>query len=360
MDRIFLLAIIALVSFGLFIFLSASFGNLGRSDNYFSSVVVKQIVLGIVFGGLLSFLASSFRYKLLKRLALIIFIIAILLNLLVFVPNVGFSYGGATRWISFGSMTFQPSELLKIATVIYLAIWLSGIKDKINKPRFGIIPFLLIFLIVGTIFLSQPDTDSFVITLAASLSMFIAAGSRWKDMAIIFVIGIVGFGILLFARPYIYDRVLTFIDPARDPYGSGYQIQQSLIAVGSGGIFGRGFGQSIQKFGFLPEPIGDSIFAVAAEEFGFFGVSILLALYLLFGLRGLKIASRAPDTFGGLLVVGIVILILSQAFVNIASMIGIIPLSGITLPFISHGGTSMAITLAEVGIILNVSRRQRT
>jgi cell division protein FtsW len=164
--------------------------------------------------------------------------------------------------------------------------------------------------------------------------------------------------ILAFTRPYVKDRLMTFMNPESDPLGSSYQIQQSLIAVGSGGVFGRGFGQSIQKFDYLPEAIGDSIFAVYAEEFGFFGTCILVLGFVVFCLRGYKVASRADDTFGSLLVVGIVTLLTVQAFLNIGAMIALAPLSGLTLPFISHGGTSLLATLAGIGIVLNVSRYQ--
>ena len=152
------------------------------------------------------------------------------------------------------------------------------------------------------------------------------------------------------------DRILTFLNPSSDPLGNGYQIQQSLIAIGSGHIFGRGFGQSVQKFDYLPEPMGDSIFAVFAEEFGFMGALLLLSLFIFFAFRGLKIATHSPDQFGGLLVVGIVILIVSQSFINIGSLIGIFPLTGLPLLFISHGGTALFFALVGVGIVLNVSR----
>jgi cell division protein FtsW len=173
------------------------------------------------------------------------------------------------------------------------------------------------------------------------------------------IIGIVVLAAIAYSRPYVMSRINTFINPSSNALGSGYQIQQSLIAIGSGGVFGRGFGQSIQKFNVLPEPIGDSIFAVACEEFGFVGGVSIILFYIFFAFRGLKIAVRTNDIFGRLVVVGIVIMIVSQAFVNIGAMAGILPLSGITLPFISHGGTALFMTLLEVGIILNISKSQK-
>jgi cell division protein FtsW len=190
--------------------------------------------------------------------------------------------------------------------------------------------------------------------------MFIAAGGKWRYIFLLFTIATIGIITLAFVRPYLMARFMTFLDPSRDALGAGYQIQQSMIAIGSGGVMGRGFGQSIQKFNFLPEPIGDSIFAVAGEEFGFIGASALIILFVFFALRGLKVASRIPDTFGMLVIVGIITLIITQSYINIGSMLGVLPLTGVPLIFVSHGGTAMLFALAEVGIILNISKSQRT
>ena len=189
--------------------------------------------------------------------------------------------------------------------------------------------------------------------------MFFVAGAPLRHLALAALVCLVLLAALVFFRPYLKERLLTFLQPASDPQGAGWQIQQSLIAIGSGGGFGRGFGQSVQKFSYLPEPVGDSIFAVASEEFGFVGAALLIALFLAFLMRGLRIATHVPDSFGGLLALGIVILISLSAFVNIASMLGLVPLSGLPLPFVSHGGTAMLLALAEVGIVLNISRYQR-
>jgi cell division protein FtsW len=206
--------------------------------------------------------------------------------------------------------------------------------------------------------LLQPDTDNFMMIVFGGIAMYLAGGGKWKYIAILGLVGIVMAVGLYETRPYIRSRVHTFMHPEADSTGASYQLQQSLIAIGSGGLVGRGFGQSVQKFNFLPEPIGDSIFAVEAEEFGFVGSVVLLACFVFFATRGLKIASRTGETFGRLVVVGIVIMVVAQAFVNIGAMLGVIPLSGITLPFVSHGGTSLFITLVEVGIVLSISRSQ--
>jgi cell division protein FtsW len=193
----------------------------------------------------------------------------------------------------------------------------------------------------------------------AATAMFITAGGSWRDVAIMTLAGVLLLAVLAFTRPYVMDRFTTFLHPEDDLQGSGYQIHQSLIAIGSGGIQGRGFGQSIQKFEYLPEPIGDSVFAVYSEEFGFIGSALLIMLLAFFTFRGYKIASHATDLFGMLLVVGFMTLIVTQAFLNIASMVAIAPLMGLPLPFISHGGTALLATLVSVGIVLNVSKYQK-
>jgi cell division protein FtsW len=207
--------------------------------------------------------------------------------------------------------------------------------------------------------LKQPDTGTLLVIIAILIAMFIAAGGRWRYLLLLLVIGVFAVFILAQIRPYFMARLTTFLDPSQDALGSGYQIQQSLIAIGSGGIFGRGFGQSIQKFNFLPEPIGDSIFAVACEEFGFIGAFTLVILYLFFALRGYKISSRVSDPFGRLVVIGVITHITAQSFINIGAMLGVLPLTGVPLVFVSHGGTAMLLALAEVGIVLSISKSQK-
>ena len=205
----------------------------------------------------------------------------------------------------------------------------------------------------------QPDTETFLVIAASAVAIYLAAGGQWKHLFIIGLIGAIGLGVLVYERPYLQQRINTFIDPAKDPTGSGYQIQQSLIAIGSGGLTGRGLGQSTQKFAFLPEPIGDSIFAVAAEEFGFVGSVLIIILYILFAFQALRIAGRVQDPFSSYVIIGIVVLIVLQSFMNIAAMLAIVPLSGTPLLFISHGGTALFFTMASVGIILNISKYQK-
>ncbi|MSU45046.1 MAG: cell division protein FtsW [Candidatus Zambryskibacteria bacterium] len=358
-DIPFLVSIFILVGAGYLIFSSASLGLLSSQTAKYANVAFNQTFFGLFLGVIACIITSQIDYKIYRKYAFYIYIIAVLFTLAVFIPGLGVEYGGAHRWIKLGLLSFQPSEFLKIGFIIFLSAWIASVKDKARTFRYGLLPFIILTFITGVILLIQPDTDTFAITVFAGIAIYIVGGGRWRYILILGIIGIMGVGVLAYTRPYVKSRITTFIYPSMNSLSSGYQIQQSLIAVGSGGIFGRGFGQSIQKFNVLPEPIGDSIFAVASEEFGFVGAVSIILLFIFFAFRGLKIANKVPDSFGRLMVVGIVIMITSQAFVNIGAMVGVLPLSGITLPFISHGGTALFMTLAEVGIILNISKNQK-
>lgn len=360
-DIPFLVATVILVLGGFLIFSSASLGLLSKQTVKYSNVAFNQTFFGLVLGFIACLFTANLDYKIYKKYSFFIFIGAAILTLMVFLPVIGIEHGGAHRWLSLGFIpTFQPSEFLKIGFIIYLAAWMAKARDKSWTFAHGFLPLLILIIITGAILLKQPDTDTFVITVIAGIAIFLVGGGRWRYIFSLAIIGVIGLGLIAYTRPYVMSRITTFINPSTNLQGSGYQIHQSLIAIGSGGFSGRGFGQSIQKFDYLPEPIGDSIFAVASEEFGFVGSVGIIFLFLFFAVRGLKIASRVPDQFGRLMVVGIVILVVSQAFVNIAAMIGVIPLSGIPLPFISQGGTALSVMLAEAGIILNISKSRKS
>jgi cell division protein FtsW len=358
-DIPFLISIFVLVIAGYLIFTSASLGLLSKQPAKYANVAFNQTVFGLILGGIACFVTTKIDYKNYRKYAFYLFIASIVVTLLVFVPGLGVGHGGAQRWIYLGPISFQPSEFLKIGFIMYFAAWLASVKDKADTFKYGFLPFAVITGVVAIVLLLQPDTDTFLIIVFSGIAMYLSGGGRWKYFFLIGIVGVLGLAILAFTRPYVMSRITTFIHPENNAQGSGYQIQQSLIAIGSGGMFGRGFGQSIQKFNVLPEPIGDSIFAVASEEFGFVGAVSIIVLFIFFAFRGLKIAGQVPDTFGRLMVVGIVILIVSQAFVNIGAMVGVLPLSGITLPFVSHGGTALFMTLAEVGIVLNISKNKK-
>ncbi len=357
-EKSYLILVLVLAFAGFFIFSSASLGLLAQTGATTKSVLTSQAI-GLGLGLIFFYIFSKINYKLFRKYAFFIFIGAIALNLVLFIPQLSLFYNGASRWIIIGPVSFQPSEFLKIAFIIYFAAWLAHKKAKISDFKSGLLPFLVLMAVTGALLLSQRDTDTFAIIFATGLGQLIIAGGKLRHigLGILAIIAVVA--LVAYFRPYARERIMTFIDPSSDPQGAGYQIQQSLIAVGSGGIFGRGYGQSIQKFGYLPEPVGDSIYAVAGEEFGFLGTVSLVILFLLFAIKCLALAARSPDVFGGLLVSGIAILVIVESFMNMASEIGLIPLSGIPLLFVSHGGTALILALSASGIVANVSRHAK-
>lgn len=358
-DIPFFVSVLILVVAGFLIFSSASLGLLSKQATKYLNVAFNQTFFGLFLGSLACAITTNFDYREYRKYAMVIFILSVIVTLLVFVPYISLTHGGATRWIEIAGLSFQPSEFLKIGYIIFLAAWFTKVKDRVKTIKFGLVPFVLLTGVSGLILLAQPDTDTFMIIVFSGIAIFLTAGGKWSHVLLLSILGIIGLTFIAFTRPYVMNRITTFLHPETNSLGSGYQIQQSLIAVGSGGMFGRGFGQSIQKFNVLPEPIGDSIFAVAGEEFGFVGSVLIVLIFIFFAVRGLKIAGQIPDNFGRLVVVGIVILIISQAYVNMGAMVGILPLSGITLPFVSHGGTALFMTLIEVGIILNISKTRK-
>lgn len=358
-DKIFLTSVILLTTTGFITFFSASFGLLLKNDALAASVLLNQFV-GLILGCSAFYFFSKIHYTVYRKHALVIFAGALCLNILLFIPFLTLRHGGAVRWLDFRYFTIQPSEILKIAFIIYLSGWLAFIKNRIESFKYGIFPFLCILGVVAVLLIFQSDTDTLAVIGATGLTILFVAGAKYRHIALICSIAMLLLFAIVMVRPYAKQRILTYLNPNNDPQGSGYQIQQSLIAIGSGGFFGRGFGQSIQKFSYLPEPIGDSIFAVAAEEFGFMGTFILICLYVFFVQRTFKIAARAPDLFSRLIAVGIGILVVVESFMNIGAMLGLIPLTGQPLLFVSHGGTALAIILAAGGIVANISRYQET
>jgi cell division protein FtsW len=359
-DTPFFVGTVVLVLFGLLIFTSAALGLLARdSAATFTQVAVSQLLLGLLCGGVALMFFSRVDYRAWRQYTPYFFAFAFVLTALTLVPHVGLSLKGASRWLAIGPLSFQPEELLKLATVALLAALYARRPRAVGTVRGGIVPLILVAGSAATLLLLQPNTAGVVILGIASACVLFAAGGRVLHIFLLALVGVVAIGAAAFVYPHVAQRINTYIHQTADPQGAGWQIQQSLIAVGSGQVFGRGFGQSVEKYSYLPEPIGDSVFAVAAEEFGFVGSVILVLFFATFAVLGLRIAARAQEPFGGLLVVGLVALIAGQSFFNIASTVGLVPLVGVPLIFVSHGGTALALSLAEVGLILSVSRHMK-
>ena len=271
----------------------------------------------------------------------------------------GLELKGAKRWINLGPISFQPIEMVKLAVIIYLASWLTGKRKVIKNFSESLIPFSVLLGAVGLLIIAQPDVGSFGAVAFIALAMFFLAGASLKHIFGLIAMGIAGLGILIKLEPYRMNRLLAFLHPETDVQGIGWQVKQAAIAVGQGGIFGVGLGHSHQKFSYLPEVVGDSIFAIIAEEIGMVGAGIIVVLFILLAFRGFRLAQKAPDQFSSFVVVGISLWIIFQAMINIMAIIGLMPLTGIPLPFISYGSTSLISLLAGVGIVLNISRYRR-
>jgi len=358
-DKLFMGIVAILTLGGIAVFSSATLGLLARANINIAHTILTQVVFGFG-GGLIAFaLFRIISIAWFKKLAPWLFAASLLLTMLVFLPGLGTHAYGATRWLNLKFITLQPAEFLKIGMVFFIAWFLARNTHTLNNWKKGVLPFLFIVGIPSLMLLLQPNTSTMLLIGFTTVAMYFAAGAPKRDFLIIAICIVAALGIVLMVRPYALQRVTTFFNQGANTLGSGYQIRQSLIAIGAGGITGRGFGESVQKFNYLPEPSGDSVFAVFGEEFGFIGTFILVALFFALAARGIAIAGRAPDRFSGFATLGFSWLLAFQAFTNMSAMLNIIPLTGLPLPFISHGGTALLVVLAEAGFILNVAAHQK-
>ena len=361
-DYILLAVMAILIIFGILILaspaVSGSFSQEKFGNPYY--FLNHQLLFGLLPGTFLAFLAFKIKLEFLKKMALFLLLINLVFLIMVFLPVFGASFQGASRWVNLGKITFQPSEFLKLNFILYLASWLTS-RTSTKKPKAfsqTLIAFLIAIGLISLLLIFQPDISTLgVIIVTAILIYFLAETPLWHSI-LITLIGMGGLLGLAKIAPYRFSRLIVFLNPELDPMGIGYQIKQALISIGSGGIFGQGLGLSRQRFGLLPQSISDSIFAIFAQETGFIGSFILISLFLIFFWRGFKIGKEAPDKFSRLSAFGITSWILIQAFINIGSMIGVIPLTGIPLPFISYGGSALISELVGVGILLNISRQR--
>lgn len=304
--------------------------------------------LGVGFAALTVF--SFIDYHRWYKIALPILVVTLLLLLAVFLPGIGIRALGAHRWINFGFFVLQPAELAKLALVIYLSAWFS-FRERKRLTAF----VLLVSMVVGLVLL-EPDLGTSVIIVAIALLLYFSSGAPVLHFAAIIPVLVAGVLVLSIMSPYRMARLTTFLHPDRDPLGSSYHIRQVLLGLGSGGWFGVGIGQSRQKYEYLPEANTDSIFAIIGEETGFVGSTAVILMFVFASWRGFRIAKRARDGFGRLLAIGITSWISLQTIINLSAMVALLPLTGVPLPFISYGGSSLIIMLAAVGIVLNISR----
>jgi cell division protein FtsW len=354
-DKPFFILSLSLIVVGIFIFYSAVLGFASRQNIEYSGLIFNQLVIGLIAGSLIAFILFSIKYKFLKKVAPWIFLLALLMMFMVFIPGLGYEYNGARRWISVFGVSFQPTELIKISSIIFFSAWISKFQKRTEKTRFGIFSLAAIVILSAIPLILQRDFDAIVLLSIPLVSILFVSKAPVKDILIFGLIGIVCVGIIGLSFSHVRSRALSFFDSGNDSRGGNFQVQQALIAVGSGEFFGKGYGQSVQKFKYLPEPAGDSIFAVYAEEMGFVGGTFLIILYTLWALRGYKISMLMKDNFAKYFITGSVTLIITQSFMNIGSMLGILPIVGMPLVFVSQGGTALMINLCIVAIILDMS-----
>lgn len=354
-DYLIITCLAFLILGGLLALASAS-SNLGQEKFNDSFYYLKhQIFNGLSFGLIGFFLAYAIYYRRYQKLALVFLLATLVLTALVFTP-LGLKAGGAERWLKLGPLTFQPAEFLKLSVVIYFAAWLAGQSERSSRFWKGMMPFFIVLSIVGGLLLKQPTTTTVVIISATAVALYFVSGAKLSYVFGATALGIVAIGLLVLVTPYRFQRITNFLNPDANPLGAGYHRNQAQIAIGAGKIFGVGYGKSTTKINYLPEPIGDSIFAVVAEEFGFAGSLGLISIFLILVMRVLLLARKTKDKFGKLLLVGFGTLISAQVFINVGAISGLLPLTGVPLPFISYGGTALAVFMTMGGIIVNVSK----
>ncbi|MGB9763018.1 MAG: putative lipid II flippase FtsW [Minisyncoccia bacterium] len=357
--KVFLSLTVILIVLGFLVLISASSIIGAQQYNDILYFVKKQLIQGLLLGIILAFLAFKIDIYFWRKISFLLLLISIIFLILCFVPGFERVINGAHRWIKLGPILFQPSELLKITVIVFLAHVFDKYRNEPLKKIFNktFIIYLCVLAIIGFLLTIQPSTGTFVIISISTLIIYFYNKITLKQFLILILLGVIFFTILIIKYQYRLERILTFTNPHKDPKGKGYQIIQSLIGIGTGGLFGKGFGNSVQKFNYLPESHTDAIFSIIAEEFGFIGSLILIIIYLLFITTGLKLAKYTNNYFGQLIILGFVTSIGLQAFINIAALCHLIPLTGIPLPFISYGSTAYVVNLIQVGIIMNITKK---
>jgi cell division protein FtsW len=343
-----------LVVIGLVMVLSASSVQSQREFGSTWSYFLRQSIWTVI--GLVALVVMArIDYRRWRPLVPVLLVISFALLVLVLVPGIGLQVNGARSWLGRGPIRMQPAELVKLALLLFCADLLARRHDRMDDARLTLVPVLVVVGTTAVLMMLQPDLGSTMVMGAIVFSVLFVAGVPLGRLSGVFTVGSAGALVLALSKKYRRDRLLAFLNPSKDPGNTGYQINQSLMGVASGGWWGVGLGESRAKWGFLPNAYSDFIFAIIAEELGLLGALLVVGLFLAFGVIGIRAALRAPDRFGTLVAAGITAWILAQAFINIGGVVGILPITGLTLPFVSYGGTSLLITMAATGLLLNVA-----
>lgn len=351
------ITVLILLSLGIIMVFSASapsaFNYTKNHDIFF---FFKNQLKFAIAGLVIMFAAMNIDYRKLGKWSPIFLVFSIVLLLAVAIPGIGHEENGSRRWIYIGSFHFQPSEIAKIAIILFFAYSLSKRKDQLESFFKGLLPYLLLIGLFAGLLLMEPHMSCTIVVVSVASIMLFCAGAKIRHFAILVVPAVASLGTVIAFVPYMRTRVLSFLDPWKDFHGSGWQIVQSLYAIGSGGLFGKGLGRSLQKFLYIPEPQNDFILSVLAEELGFIGVLAVLILFLILIWRGIKVSMNAPDVFGSLVAIGITSLVSVQVIINVAVVTSSMPVTGMPLPFFSAGGTALLFLMGGVGVLLNISR----
>lgn len=355
-DLILFVAVIILIFFGVVMIYSASsiWADYKFNDSFY---YVKRQLVFVVIGIILMILISRIDYRLYSKFANKILLICFILLILVIIPGIGSIRNGSRSWFGIGSFGIQPSEAAKLGMIIFTSKYLSKSTKFLKSYKQGVFPILGILFTFFALIMLQPDLGTGMILVMSIIALLFIAGVNMKFFIGGGVLGVVGIIILIIIAPYRMDRITSFVNPWKDPLGTGFQIIQSLYAIGPGGLLGTGFLNSIQKHFYLPEPQTDFIFSIISEEFGIMGVIIVVSLFSIIIYRGIKISLKCKEGFSKYLSFGMTFQLAFQTLMNLMVVIGMIPVTGVTLPFLSYGGSSLLITLVSIGILLNISRK---
>ena len=353
-DGSLVIIMILLLSAGLLVLFSATYFSAAQQP---LSEVLRQLI-GIALGTAACIVTSRIPYRFWRQSAVVTagLILSAILLILVIIPGIGVYVNGSRRWLNLGGMSFQPSELAKFAIVLYMATVLSYAGPRIKRLWTGIVPVLIVPGITFLLILEQPNLSTAGSIMIVSLILIVMAGAKWRHILLMLAGGLTVGAYYAWSEPYRRRRLLSFTNPFAMMHDEGYQLSQSLIAFGSGGVFGMGLGQGRQKYAYLPYPESDFIFAIVGEDFGLLGCLIVIALFVALMIAGYRVAIACRDKFGALLAAGITSSITVQAFLNMGVVVGILPTTGLPLPVFSSGGTSISITMAAMGVLLNISR----
>lgn len=354
-SRLLIISIIIITLFGALMIYSASsvWAEYKFNDQY---KYLKSQLIFLVLGYLIMILISKFPYQNYKKLSNIIFLVTTSLLVLVLIPGIGTVRNGSRSWFGLGGFGIQPSEFTKLSLIIFTAKYLENNERDLKSIKEGVLPILGVLLLVFALIMLEPDFGTGVVIVMTIVVLLFVSGVNLNFFVKIGILGLIGVVVLIIIAPYRTQRIISFLNPWSDPLGSGFQIIQSLYAIGPGGLLGLGLGNSIQKHFYLPEPQTDFIFSIISEEFGFLGILIVAVLFLTIITTGFKIATKCEDKFGKYLAFGITFSLAFQAMLNLMVVVGLIPVTGVTLPFLSYGGSSLLISLTSIGILLNINK----